>query len=241
MDDLNIPGLLHAAIVRSAHAHARIRAIRTDAARAVPGVVAVLTLADLPECTNAVPPLIGVSVLRPYHQPVLAGDETRHVGEAVAVVVAEDPYRAADGTHAVVVDYEPLPAAATVDAALAPDAPRVHAAWPSNDAGASVGDVGDVAAGFAAADVVVDGAFAVPRIAGTPIEPRGVVAEPAASDGRFTVWISTQVPFAVRAGIAGVLGMSEERVRVIAPDVGGGFGVKGHVYPEDLLIPAVAR
>ncbi|MBI1847479.1 MAG: xanthine dehydrogenase family protein molybdopterin-binding subunit, partial [Candidatus Rokubacteria bacterium] len=217
VDDLRVPGTLHAAIVRSPHAHARVERVEAAAARALPGVVAVLTLADLPECAGAVPPLIPSPRLRAYAQPVLAGPEVRHAGEAIAVVVADDPYRAADGRDAVAVDYTVLPAATTVEAALAPGAPRVHAAWPDNVAGPADGAVGDVAAGFAAADVVIEMTLAMPRVAPVPIEPRGVLADPGARDGFFTTWASTQVPYAVRTAIGRVLGLDEERVRVIAP------------------------
>ena len=134
-----------------------------------------------------------------------------------------------------------MPAAATVDAALAPGAPRVFDEWPDNVAGPSDGAVGDVVRGLRGGARVVEAGSSVPRIAAMPIEPRGVLAQPDAPDGRLTVWSSTQMPFAVRAAIAAALGLAEEQVRVIAPDVGGGFGAKGHVYPEDVLIPAVAR
>ena len=241
LDDLRIPGVLHAALVRSAHARARIDRIDGADALAIPGVIAVLGLVELPECAGGVPPLVPSPRLRPYRQPVLAGPETRCVGEIVAVAIAEDAYRAADAALAVRVDYTPLPAAASVEAALAPGAPRVYADWPDNDAGLSTGDVGDVDQGFSNAAVVVEARFQIPRAAGMPIEPRGVLAVPETADGLFTVWTSTQVPFNVRAAIAQVLGLGEERVRVVAADVGGGFGVKGHVYPEDVLVPAVAR
>jgi carbon-monoxide dehydrogenase large subunit len=240
LDDVTIAGAVHAAIVRSPHAHARIDRIDAGAALAMPGVVAVLGLAELPECAGAVPPLVPSPRLRPYRQPVLAGPEARCVGEAVAVVVADDAYAAADGVRAVRVGYTPLPAATTVAAALAPDAPRVYAEWPGNDAGLSASDVGDATA-LEAAPIVVEASARVPRVTGVPIEPRGVLAAPDTPDGLFTVWTSTQVPFSVRAAIAEILGLGEERVRVVAPDVGGGFGVKGHVYPEEVLIPAVAR
>lgn len=238
VDDLHLPGLLHAALVRSPHAHARIERVDARAALATPGVVAVLTITDLPECAGAVPQFVPSPALRAYTHPALAGPLARFAGEGVAVVVADDPYRAADGAHAVTVDYTPLPAAATVDAA---DGARVFEAWPDNQAGTSTTTVGDPARGFAEADVVVDLHLVFPRIAGMPIEPRGVMATPPAHDGGITVWTSTQVPFAVRAAVARALAMSEERVRVRAPDVGGGFGIKGHVYPEDVLVPAVAR
>jgi aerobic carbon-monoxide dehydrogenase large subunit len=241
LDDLAMAGALHAAIVRSPHAHARIERIDATAALALPGVVSVLSLADLPECAGAVPPLVPAPRLLPYRQPVLAGPEVRCVGEAVAVVVAESAYIAADGAEAVRVEYTPLPAATTVEAARAGDAPRVYADWPGNDAGLAVGDVGDANRGLEAASVVVEASLRIPRSAGVPIEPRGVLAVPDGPDGLFTVWTSTQVPFNVRTAIADILALGEERVRIVAPDVGGGFGVKGHVYPEDVLIAAVAR
>src|SRR5262249_26216827 len=162
-------------------------------------------------------------------------------GEGLAVVVADDAYRAADAAHAVNICYDVLPAAATVDDALAPDAPRVFDEWPDNAAGPSDGVVGDVARGFADAHVIVDARLTAPGGAAVPIEARGVLGQPEAPDGRLTIWTSTQVPFAVRVAIAAALGLAEEQVRVIAPDVGGGFGAKGHVYPEDVLIAAVAR
>jgi len=143
LDDLRLPDLLHAAIVRSPHAHARILAVDAQRAMAQPGVVAVLTIADLPECAAAVPPLVPSPRLRPYAQPALAGPKARYAGEAVAVAVADDAYRAADAAQAVDVRYDVLPAAATVDAALAARAPRVFDEWPDNAAGPSDGAVGD--------------------------------------------------------------------------------------------------
>jgi len=241
VDDLRLPGLLHAAIVRSPHAHARIAAIDARSALALPGIVAVLTIADLPECAAAVPPLVASPRLRPYAQPAIGGPKVRYAGEGVAVVVADDAYRAADAAQAVEVRYEVLPAAATVDDALATDAPRVFDEWPDNVAGPAGGAVGDVERGFGQAHVIVEARLHMPRVGAMPIEPRGIVAQPDAPDGRLTVWASTQMPFAVRAAVAAALRLAEEQVRVIAPDVGGGFGAKGHVYPEDVLIPAVAR
>jgi carbon-monoxide dehydrogenase large subunit len=241
LDDVRVRDVQHAVIVRSPHAHACIEAIDARAARALAGVLAVLTAADLPECDAAVPPLAPSPSLRAYRHPAIARDVVRHVGEAVAVVIAEDAYRAADGADTVVVDYTVLPAVATVPAALEPGSPRVHADWPDNDAGATESTVGDAARGFTQSDVVVDARLTFPRVAGVPLEPRGVLAVPDAEDGTFTVWTSSQVPFAVRTMVARALGLSDERVRVIAPDVGGGFGIKGHPYAEEVLIAAVAR
>ena len=241
VDDVRLPHLCHAAIVRSPHAHARIVGVDARRATALPGVLAVLTIADLPECAAAVPALVTSPRFRPYVQPAIAGPKVRHAGEAVAVVVADDVYRAADAAEVVDVRYAVLPAVATVEAALAKGAARVFDEWPDNVAGPSAGAVGDVTRGFAQAHVVVEARLSVPRVAAMPIEPRGVVAQPDAPDGRLTVWASTQMPFAVRSAVAAALDLAEEQVRVIAPDVGGGFGAKGHVYPEDVLIPAVAR
>jgi len=240
LDDLRLPDMLHAVIVRSPHAHARIVRVDAKPALAVPGVVAVLSGADLPECEAAIPPFVPSPNLRPYSHPAIARAVVRHVGEAVAVVIADDRYRAADAARAVSIDYEVLPAAAHVDAALAAGAPRVFAEWPDNVAGPSHGGVGSVEAGLAEAEIVVAAELTFPRVAPVPLEPRGVLAWPSAHDGRLTVWSSTQVPYAVRTAIAGALRLPEEHVRILAPDVGGGFGGKGHVYPEEVLIAAVA-
>jgi carbon-monoxide dehydrogenase large subunit len=242
LDDVRVDGLLHLAIVRSPHAHARVLAVDAEAARALPGVLAVWTFGDLPELATAtVPPLVPEPAGRTYIHPVLAGQRVRHVGEALAVVVAKDPYAAADGVERVAVTYEPLAAAISPEAATAPGAPRVNEAWPDNLVSVSTGAKGNPAEALAAAPVVVSARLAYPRVAGMPLETRGVLAAPDPIGGGLTVWTSTQVPFAVRSGIAPVVRLPEERIRVIVPDVGGGFGVKGHVYPEEILVPAVAR
>jgi aerobic carbon-monoxide dehydrogenase large subunit len=240
LDDVLLPGLLHLAFVRSPHAHARVLRIDTRAAAGLDGIRAVLTVADAPELGAAVPPLVAAPRRRPYHHPGLAGDRVRHVGEAVAVVVGEDPYRVADAVDRVVVEYEPLAAAADPAAALE-GGPRVHEEWPDNRFGTAIGQTGDVAVGFAGAHAVVGVRLAYPRVAGMPIETRGVVAAPDPATGLLTVWTSTQIPFGVRTAVADALGVPEASVRVVAPEVGGGFGVKGHVYPEEIVVPAVAR
>jgi carbon-monoxide dehydrogenase large subunit len=241
VDDLALPGLLHLALVRSPHAHARIVAVRRETALALDGVVAVLTREDMPELAAPIPPLVPEPKGRAYIHPALAAGKVRHVGEPVVIVVARDPYRAADAAEAVEVEYEPLPAALTPESAAAPNAPRVNDEWPDNVAGVSGGAKGDVAQGFAETAVTVSALLAYPRVAGMPLETRGVLAAPDVVSGELTVWTSTQVPFAVRAAVAPVLGLPEERIRVLAPDMGGGFGTKGHVYAEDMLVPAVAR
>jgi carbon-monoxide dehydrogenase large subunit len=238
VDDLKLPGLLHAAVVRSPHAHARL--VRIDASPAVrrPGVVAVFTVRDAPELGASVPPLIREPQWPAHVHPVMAGAKVRHVGEAVAVVVADDAYRAADAVAAVAVQYAPLPVSA---APVVPAPGLVHDDWKDNRAGRQEAVVGDVGAGFAAAEAIVEVKVVYPRVTGVPIEGRAVLATPDAGTGRLTVWSSTQVPFNVRTAIATALGVPEKTIRVIAPDVGGGFGIKGHVYPEDVMIPAVAR
>jgi carbon-monoxide dehydrogenase large subunit len=241
LDDLRAPGLLSLALVRSPHAHARVLRVGREAAQAWPGVVAVWTIDDLPELAASVPPLVPEPKGRPYLHPVLAGKKVRHVGEIVAVVVADDPYAAADGVERVTVEYAPLPAVLSPDAAAAPGAPRVNDEWPDNLASVSAAAKGNPAEAFAGADAVVAARLAYPRVAGMPMETRGVLAQPDPVSEGLTVWTSTQVPFAVRSAIAPVLALPEERIRVIVPDVGGGFGVKGHVYPEEILVPAVAR
>jgi aerobic carbon-monoxide dehydrogenase large subunit len=242
LDDVTMPGLLHAVFVRSPHAHARVSKVDGGAARGLAGVVAVWTLDDLPELAEAtVPPLVPEPTGRPYRHPIMAGPRACHVGEIVAVVIAEDPYRAADGAEAVAVAYDPLPAALSPAAAVAPGAPRVNERWPDNLASVTTSAKGDAAAALAGAEVVVAARLAYPRVAGMPLETRGVLAAPDPIGGGLTVWTSTQVPFAVRTGIAPVVGLPEERIRVLVPDVGGGFGVKGHVYPEEILVPLLAR
>jgi carbon-monoxide dehydrogenase large subunit len=241
VDDLKLPGTVHLALVRSPHAHARVRRVDGAGALRLAGVLAVLTVADMPELDATVPPLVPEPRLHPYHHPALAGARVRHVGEAVAIVVAESPYLAADAVERVVVEYEMLPVAAAPGGDGGPPAVPVHEHWRDNVMTLSTGQTGDVGRGFAGADVVVEGQYVYPRVAGMPLETRGVVAAPEAPAGLLTVWVSTQVPFGVRSAISAALGVPEEKIRVVVPEVGGGFGVKGHVYPEDILVPAVAR
>jgi len=242
VEDIRAEGCLSLGLVRSPHAHARILAIHREEALHGPGAVSVLTAEDLPELWDrSVPPLLPAPLLLDYPHPVLARGMVRHVGEAVAVVVADDAYRLADALDLVRVDYEPWSASASVDQAMEPGAPRVHESWPGNLAGRSTRDLGSPTA-MAGADLVVDCELRIARVAGMPIECRGVIASIDPLTDLLTVVSATQVPFEVRTGIARALGVPEERIRVLpAPDVGGGFGVKGHVYPEEILVAAVAR
>jgi carbon-monoxide dehydrogenase large subunit len=240
LDDVRRPDTLHLGVVRSLHAHARILKVAAGEALALPGVVAVLAAADLPEIARPIPaPFGGTPATRPFAQPVLAHEVVRHVGEAVAAVVASDPYRLADAVEAVGVEYEPLPALLDAPAA-AREATRLHPGWPDNAAIVARGAVGDAEGALGAADVVVHERLRHPRLTAVPIEPRGVLAYHDAEADLLVVWSSTQNPYLVRDALAVVLGRPAERIRVLAPDVGGAFGPKGSVYPEELLVPAIA-
>ena len=242
VDDLRVPGSLHAAVVRSPYAHARVERIDAAAARGMPGVVAVLTAADLPECQRPIPAATpSPASFRSAPQSVFADPMVRHTGEIVAVVLAETPYLAADAAEAVGVDYVPLPTAAGLAAATAAGAPRVFEGWPDNVAGPSSAQVGEPAVALGTAEVVVEADLDLARVAGAPLEPRGIVVVPEGPDGRFTIWIPSQSPYGLRGAIAGALDLPEERVRIICTDSGGGFGIKGHTYAEDIILAAAAR
>jgi carbon-monoxide dehydrogenase large subunit len=241
VDDLTAPRLLHAAIVRSPHAHARILAVDADAALALGGVHAVFTGEDMTDLAAPGPMAWrprGTEVLTPDFWPLARG-RVACVGAPVAVVLADDPYRAADGAEAVAVAYERLAAVVDPRRALEPDAPLVHPELGTNRCHEWSIEGGDLDAGFAHADVVIEREIRNHRIAGVPMETRGVMAEPAGD--RVTVWTSTQNAHLVRTYLARQLGVAEEQLRVVAPDVGGGFGVKANVYPEETLIAWCAR
>lgn len=241
LDDIRLPGMVHAAIVRSPHAHARIKRIDAAAAKAMPGVAAVLTAQDLPSPVPRIPaPPMFPGVAAATH-PLLAGEIVRYVGQPVAVVVADSRYRAEDAADAVQAEYDPLPAVIDVDAARAPGAPVLHARLGTNVVFTREVRAGDPESAFRDAAVVVEAAFEQPRLAGMPLECRGVVARYDAASGRFEVTLSTQSPHGARESLAEVLGVEVEQVRVIAPDVGGGFGVKGIDYPEEALAAHLAR
>ena len=240
--DLPLAPALHVALVRSLHAHARIVRVDTDAARARPGVHGVFTLSDLPELRGALPPPVVPAVsVKPYRQSALADGRARFAGEPLAVVVASDPYRATDAAEAVRVEYAPLPAVVDPEQAVRPDAPCVHAEWGTNVAAAVALASGDVDAALGGAPVVVTRRFRCGRVTALPLEPRAVAARWDPATPALHVWSSTQMPYAVRQRVAEALGLPLETVRVVAPDVGGGFGTKGPVYPEDVIVAALAR
>ncbi|HEV8310337.1 MAG TPA: xanthine dehydrogenase family protein molybdopterin-binding subunit [Methylomirabilota bacterium] len=250
VDDIKLPGLLHAAFVRSVHAHARLRAVRTDEARRLPGVIAVFTFDDLAPWMKplplfgAVPPGLAARVavtLKQIPQRALARDTVRYVGEIIAMVVAESRALAEDAAELVSVEYEPLPVVTDLVAAAEPGSPLIHAEWGDNVAVFFPTGFGDPATVFREAPVRVGERFTIQRYVGMPIETRGVLAQWDARDGSLTTWNGTQVVHFVQQGLATALELPPHKVRVIAPDVGGGFGTKANGYPEDLLVPLAAR
>lgn len=244
LDDLPAEGALECAFVRSADAHARIDAIETEEARRAPGVVAVYTLADLaPHLASERLPLGFAPEQgdRPITPFVLAGRETCYVGEAVAVVVAEDRYLAEDAAQLVWVETTPLPAVADARAALAPGAPTVHSDADTNLIRAFGQSYGDIEGAFAGAPHTLSLSLRQHRGGAHPMEGRGVLARPDPLEDRLTVWSSTQMSHEVRAGLIKLLGLDENRLRVLAPDVGGGFGAKFLLYPEEVVVALAAR
>jgi carbon-monoxide dehydrogenase large subunit len=234
LDDHRLPGMLHATVVRSRLPHARLDAVKQEAARALPGVVGIWTAADLPAFPSL--PARAPVPLRAPHRPVLAQGVVRHVGEPIALVVATDRFVAADAADLVEVDYDPMAPVLDAEAALAPDAVVLHPDLGTNETYRFDHEVGDPAAALAQAPVRVQARTVHPRLAAVAIEPRGVLAEPGPGGAAITVWTSTQAPFGVRDLLAPFLGLSPEAVRVIAPDVGGAFGVKNGLYPEEVLV-----
>ncbi|HYZ01108.1 MAG TPA: xanthine dehydrogenase family protein molybdopterin-binding subunit, partial [Candidatus Binatia bacterium] len=239
--DLIPPASLHLAVVRSPVAHGHLRAIDLAAAREAPGVVGAFTAADLPEAAapiaDGAPP--GVE---PHPRPVLAQRKVRYQGEPVAVIAAESPYAAADAAALAAVDLDPLDAAPEVDAATAPDAPALHEELDGNVAGTigrAFGD--DPAPALAGAAATVRLRLRAGRVAGAYLEPRAVVAHWDEAAGSLLLHTSTQAVFQVRASVAAALGLEPECVRVVAEDVGGGFGAKGMCYPEEILAAALSR
>ncbi len=242
VDDIDLPEMLHAAVLRSTHARARIQSLDTTAARALPGVYLVLTAADLGELLEPSPLLVPHHALtQPRTQLPLALNEVHYVGEAVAFVVADSRYIAEDALDLIEVEYEPLPVVHSLEVAAAGDAPLVHADVPGNVAAHLVQTVGDPDAVFEDAPHVIRETIVMDRGAAMPMECRGVLARWDAYDQMLTCWISTQGPIPIRNGLAAIFHLPEHKVRVIAPDVGGGFGTKIMLfYPEEILTPFAA-
>jgi carbon-monoxide dehydrogenase large subunit len=245
VDDVKLPGMLHAAFVRSPLAHGRVLAVDATAARALPGVVAVFTGADLDAMTVRGPdPLlayIGMGAGGPDYS-LLATDKVRFVGDPVAVVVADSRYLAEDGCELVEVDYEGLPPVVSAASALDPGSEPVFADLGSNVIGPPRrAEFGDLSGVFAAADRIAEFHFDVHRHQNVPMEGRGMVVSPDAESGRLTVYAATQSVHLTRAGIASCLGIAPEQVRVLAGDIGGSFGLKISASREELAVAAAAR
>ncbi len=237
--DLRRPGTLHIAFVRASHAHARIRSIHLEDAGRAPGVVATFTAESLSTASPAPGPT-GPD-FRAIPPPLLAREFVHAVGSPIAAVIADSESHAADAAALVAIDYEPLPVVTTPEDALAPDAPLVHPEIGTNLAFTLRRGSGDVEAAFAKAARTVSQRIAIPRLAGVPMEPLGLLAEWEEATGRLTAWCTTQAPWRVHAALVGACSLPVDAVRVISPDVGGGFGVRGPVYPEYVVTALAAQ
>jgi aerobic carbon-monoxide dehydrogenase large subunit len=238
-DNITLPGMLHIAFLRSPHAHARITSVDVSAARSEPGVIAAFSGADFADEQGSLPCAWPVTpdIVMPAHPP-MATDEVRYVGEAVACVVARDRYAAADALAAIEIDYEPLPPVLDIRTALDDGSPKVHEA--GNKSYEWVFANGDLDAAFRDAPVVLERNYRQQRLIPSAMEPRAVVCS-CVGDDEFTLWSSTQIPHVLRVMLALVLGIPEQNIRVIAPDVGGGFGSKLQVTAEEVLAILIAR
>jgi carbon-monoxide dehydrogenase large subunit len=239
IDDLQKSGALHVAFLRSPLASARVRRIDLSAARKASGVRAMFSAADLQGSCDAMRCHITAPGAIAPDRPILAGERVRFVGEIMAAVVATSRYLAEDALELVETDLEPLTPVVSFDDAMAEGAPQVHDALPKNQYFLGHRSIGDAASAFSAADIVVEGEVVHPRVSAAPIEARGAVAAP---DGRgVVVWSSTQAPHMVAEAIAECMHLDEKDVRVIAADVGGGFGLKVGVYTEEIALAWIAR
>ncbi len=239
VDDVRLPGMLYMAFLRSIHAHARIKSLDLQAVRRAPGVVLVLTAADLKDQVGDVPVVGRLAEMKiPRHYP-LAFDKVCYVGEPIAAVVATDRYLARDAVDLIGVDYEPLEAVVDPEKAIEEGAPRVHEEFPNNIVFVWRLSGGDIERAFRDADLVVKQRMVNQRVIPMAMEPRAVVAEYLAGS-ELTLWTSTQIPHLARTEIARMLGLPEHTVRVIAPEVGGGFGSKLNVYAEEAVVAYAA-
>ena len=240
IDDLRPDRCLHVGLLRSPVASGRLAGVDTSAALEAPGVVATFSAADLDgSCRPLAVHLTTPGAVSPK-RPILATDRVRFVGEMIAAVVAESRYQAADAVELISPDIEPLPAVVTLEDAIAENAPVVHEAVPENIYFLGQRAYGNVEQAFDRADLVVEGEVTHPRVAAAPIECRGVIASPD-GEGGVVVWTSTQVPHIAADAIAECIGVERSKVRVVVSDIGGAFGVKAQVYPEEILIAWIAR
>ncbi|MBI4531706.1 MAG: xanthine dehydrogenase family protein molybdopterin-binding subunit, partial [Candidatus Latescibacteria bacterium] len=236
VDDISLVGTLHVALLRSPHAHARIQRIDASAARNASGVVMVITGEDIRGKVGMVPVATRMPDMKVPDHPVLAVGKVRYVGEPVAAVVATDKYAAGDAVEMIEVDYDPLPAVSNGETALAKDAPILHEEWNDNIAFTWSLTGGDVEGAFHDAGRVVRQRMVHQRLAPCAMETRGVLARYLPGEKELTLWSSTQIPHLLRTQLALMVGLPENRVRVIAPEVGGGFGSKLNVYAEEAIV-----
>ena len=240
VDDINLPDMLHVAILRSPHAHARIKSLETDEARQLPGVVFVITGPEIKDQIGTLPVSGGNETLRVPKHYVLAVEKVCYVGEGVAAVAAADRYTARDALDLIRVEYEPLPVVSDPEMALAAGSPVIHSEWPDNVAFRSEQKQGNLTKAFKEAYKIVKQRLVHQRLAPIAIEPRGVLARYLSAEKELTVWSSTQIPHMLRSHLAKMLKLPEHEVRVIAPEVGGGFGSKLNVYAEEGLVAYLA-
>lgn len=240
VDDLTLPGMLHMGVVRTPYAHARIRGIDVAKAKTVSGVAAVLTAADLGDAIGAVPCAGQIPDMKPAPRPVLASNEVRFAGEGVAVVLAADRYALRDAMELVDVDYEPLPVVVDPEKAIRKDSPRVHDSLADNIAYRWELEGGDLRKAFRQADRVLKLRMTNQRLIPTSMECRAALAQYDPGDNLLTLWSSSQIPHLLRTQIATMLNFPEPSVHVIVPEVGGGFGSKLNVYPEEALVSHLA-
>lgn len=243
VDDIDVPGMLHAAFVRSQVAHARIRRIDTSKARAAPGVRAVLTYTELRPllAQDRIPTATPSGMIRFHVDPIcLAADEITYLGEPIAIVVADSRHLAEDAAQHIEAELEVLPAVIDPVAGVAADAPKARLDCPDNLVAHTVMKYGDADAAFASAPHRLHERFHMHKGGGHSIETRALIARPDPNDDVLTVWSTTQMPHRARALLVAALGLPEHRIRVIAPDVGGAFGPKAVFHPEELALPAAA-
>ncbi|MFQ5903347.1 MAG: xanthine dehydrogenase family protein molybdopterin-binding subunit, partial [Candidatus Binatia bacterium] len=240
VDDINLPNTLHVAILRSPYAHARIKAVQTDGALKHPGVVAVITGKDIRDQVGPVPVASENPSLRVPQHYVLGVEKVCFVGEGVAAVVAQDRYTARDALDLIRVDYEPLPVISDPEKALAPGGPVIHSEWPDNVAFRWSLKQGNFTKAFKEAHKVVKQRLIHQRLAPIALEPRGVLVRYLPGEKELTLWSSTQIPHLLKTQLSLMLKLPENRVRVIAPEVGGGFGSKLNVYAEEGLLGYLA-
>lgn len=240
VDDLQLAGMHYAAFLRTPYAHAKIRSVDLSKARHAPGVVLALSGADIDGAVQAVPCAAQIPDMKAAARPVLARDRVLFVGEAVAVVVATDRYAARDALDLIEVDYEPLTPVVNPEKAIAKGALPIHPGHKDNVAFKWELEGGDLKAAFKAADKVIKQRIVNQRLIPVPIEPRGVLADYKPGEGQLTVWSSTQIPHLLRTQIAAMLNFPETLVHVVTPEVGGGFGTKLNVYPEEAMVAYLA-